>query len=298
MASKERGLGKGLGALLGDAALQTQSEGSVTLPLSQIQPGLNQPRKRFEPEALAELAESIRQHGIIQPITVRRLSSGYYQIIAGERRWRAAREAGLSEVPAMIIEADDKTVMELGLIENLQREDLNPLEEAKGYQTLLKEYGMTQEGIAQRMGKSRPAIANALRLLALPEEVLAMLEDGSLSAGHARALLTLPGESLQVALAKRVAAEGLSVRQTEALARRLAKEPKEVPPPKEDKDDIAIYLADVEKNLSNRFGRKVKVVNGRKKGHIELEYYDPDDLEALLNALEQAPSLGKGGLNQ
>ena len=298
MASKERGLGKGLGALLGDAALQTQSEGSVTLPLSQIQPGLNQPRKRFEPEALAELAESIRQHGIIQPITVRRLSSGYYQIIAGERRWRAAREAGLSEVPAMIIEADDKTVMELGLIENLQREDLNPLEEAKGYQTLLKEYGMTQESIAQRMGKSRPAIANALRLLALPEEVLAMLEDGSLSAGHARALLTLPGENLQAALAKRVAAEGLSVRQTEALARRLAKEPKEAPPPKEDKDNIAIYLADVEKNLSNRFGRKVKVVNGRKKGRIELEYYDPDDLEALLNALEQAPSLRKGGLNQ
>ena len=298
MASKERGLGKGLGALLGDAALQTQSEGSVTLPLSQIQPGLNQPRKRFEPEALAELAESIRQHGIIQPITVRRLSSGYYQIIAGERRWRAAREAGLSEVPAMIIEADDKTVMELGLIENLQREDLNPLEEAKGYQTLLKEYGMTQESIAQRMGKSRPAIANALRLLALPEEVLAMLEDGSLSAGHARALLTLPGENLQAALAKRVAAEGLSVRQTEALARRLAKEPKEAPPPKEDKDSIAIYLADVEKNLSNRFGRKVKVVNGRKKGRIELEYYDPDDLEALLNALEQAPSLRKGGLNQ
>ena len=266
--------------------------------MSQIQPGLNQPRKRFEPEALAELAESIRQHGIIQPITVRRLSSGYYQIIAGERRWRAAREAGLSEVPAMIIEADDKTVMELGLIDNLQREDLNPLEEAKGYQTLLKEYGMTQEGIAQRMGKSRPAIANALRLLALPEEVLAMLEDGSLSAGHARALLTLPGENLQAALAKRVAAEGLSVRQTEALARRLAKEPKEAPPPKEDKDNIAIYLADVEKNLSNRFGRKVKVVNGRKKGRIELEYYDPDDLEALLNALEQAPSLRKGGLNQ
>ena len=157
---------------------------------------------------------------------------------------------------------------------------------------------MTQEGIAQRMGKSRPAIANALRLLALPEEVLAMLEDGSLSAGHARALLTLPGENLQAALAKRVAAEGLSVRQTEALARRLAKEPKEAPPPKEDNDNIAIYLADVEKNLSNRFGRKVKVVNGRKKGRIELEYYDPDDLEALLNALEQAPSLRKGGLNQ
>lgn len=295
MATKERGLGKGLGALLGDAALQTQAEGSVTLPISQIQPGLNQPRKRFEPEALAELAESIRTHGVIQPITVRRLGSGYYQIIAGERRWRAAREAGLSEVPAMVIEADDRTVMELGLIENLQREDLNPIEEAKGYETLCKEYGMTQEGIAQRMGKSRPAVANALRLLALPEAVLTLLEEGSLSAGHARALLSLPNEALQLALSKRVVAEGLSVRQTEALAKRLSKPAKEPLTATRGKDDIALYLSEVEKTLSGRFGRKVKVVHGRKKGRIELEYYNPEDLEALLNALEQAPSLPKGG---
>lgn len=295
MATKERGLGKGLGALLGDAALQTQPEGSLTLPISQIQPGLNQPRKRFEPEALAELTESVRTHGVIQPITVRRLGSGYYQIIAGERRWRAAREAGLSEVPAMVIEADDRTVMELGLIENLQREDLNPLEEARGYETLLKEYGLTQESVAQRMGKSRPAIANSLRLLALPESILSMLESGTLSAGHARALLTLPTEALQLALAKRVTEEGLSVRQTEALAKRLSKAPKEAPKKDDRKAEIAMYLADVEKNLSNRFGRKVKVTNGRKKGKIELEYYNADDLEALLTALEQAPSLSKGG---
>ena len=295
MATKERGLGKGLGALLGDAALQTQPEGSLTLPISQIQPGLNQPRKRFEPEALAELTESVRTHGMIQPITVRRLGSGYYQIIAGERRWRAAREAGLSEVPAMVIEADDRTVMELGLIENLQREDLNPLEEARGYETLLKEYGLTQESVAQRMGKSRPAIANSLRLLALPESILSMLESGTLSAGHARALLNLPTEALQLALAKRVTEEGLSVRQTEALAKRLSKAPKETPKKDDHKAEIAMYLADVEKNLSNRFGRKVKVTNGRKKGKIELEYYNADDLEALLTALEQAPSLSKGG---
>ena len=295
MATKDRGLGRGLSALLGDAALQSQAEGSVSLPINQVQPGLNQPRKRFEPEALDELTESIRTHGIIQPLTVRRLSSGYYQIIAGERRWRAARQAGLTQVPALIIEADDRTVMELGLIENLQREDLNPLEEAKGYETLLKEYGMTQEAIAQRMGKSRPAIANALRLLALPDQVLAMLEDGSLSAGHARALLSLPDQALQSALAKRVAAEGLSVRQTEALAKRLAKQPKAKKTPDRGAGDLQLYLADVEKNLSSRFGRKVKVLNGRKKGKIELEYYSVNDLEALLSALEQAPALPKGG---
>ena len=295
MATKDRGLGKGLGALLGDAALQTQAEGSVTLPINQVQPGLNQPRKRFEPEALEELTESIRTHGIIQPLTVRRLASGYYQIIAGERRWRAAREAGLAEVPALIIEADDRTVMELGLIENLQREDLNPLEEAKGYETLQKEYGMTQEVIAQRMGKSRPAIANALRLLALPDDILALLEDGSLSAGHGRALLGLSDKAVQSALCKRILSEGLSVRQTEALVKRLSAAPKAKKPKEESADNLQLYLADIEKSLSARFGRKVKVLNGRKKGKIELEYYSPSDLDALLTALEQAPSLPKGG---
>ena len=190
----ELGLGRGLNALLGDPDLQPQGEGSVLLPISQVEPGLNQPRKRFDPEALADLAESIRVHGIIQPLTVRRLSSGYYQIIAGERRWRAAKEAGLAEVPAVIIEADDRKVMELGLIENLQREDLNPAEEARGYQVLMEEYGLTQDQVAQRMGKSRPAIANTLRLLALPEDLLKLLEEEALSAGHVRAADRGPGE--------------------------------------------------------------------------------------------------------
>ena len=176
----EHGLGRGLGSLLGAPELQAQESGSVTLPISQVEPGLNQPRKQFDPEALEDLAQSIRQHGIIQPLTVRQLPSGYYQIIAGERRWRAAKQAGLSEVPAIIIEADDRKAMELALIENLQREDLNPVEEARGYQVLMSKYDFTQEKVAERMGKSRPAVTNTLRLLALPEEVLAMVEQGDL----------------------------------------------------------------------------------------------------------------------
>ena len=196
-----------------------------------MEPGLNQPRKRFDQEALAELADSIRIHGIIQPLTVRRLSSGYYQIIAGERRWRAAKAAGLAEVPAVIIEADDRKVMELGLIENLQREDLNPVEEARGYQVLMEEYGLTQEQVAQRMGKSRPAIANTLRLLALPEDLMALVEEGALSAGHARALLGAPTAALQREAAKQVVERQLSVRQTEALIRALQREKKPKPAP-------------------------------------------------------------------
>ena len=293
MASKERGLGKGLGALLGDAALQTQEGGSLTLPISQVQPGLNQPRKRFEEEALADLADSIRQHGIIQPLTVRRLASGYYQIIAGERRWRAAKQAGLTEVPATIIEADDKKVMELGLIENLQREDLNPMEEAKGYKVLMDEHGMTQEDVAERMGKSRPAVANTLRLLALPDAVQLMLEEGKLSAGHARALLVLPKGDAMKKLAQRVIAEGLSVRQTEAMAKHLAKAGDEVE--KKPKEEPDIYVMEAAKSLSNRFGRKVAISGGKKKGKVEFEFYDQHDLMLLLDALETATVPKKGG---
>ena len=293
MASKERGLGKGLGALLGDAALQTQEGGSLTLPISQVQPGLNQPRKRFEEEALADLADSIRQHGIIQPLTVRRLASGYYQIIAGERRWRAAKQAGLTEVPATIIEADDKKVMELGLIENLQREDLNPMEEAKGYKVLMDEHGMTQEEVAERMGKSRPAVANTLRLLALPDAVQLMLEEGKLSAGHARALLVLPKGDAMKKLAQRVVAEGLSVRQTEAMAKHLAKAGDEVE--KKPKEEPDIYVMEAAKSLSNRFGRKVAISGGKKKGKVEFEFYDQHDLMLLLDALETATVPKKGG---
>ena len=197
MAAKTRGLGKGLGALMGDAAL-SGNEGNSLLPISQVEPGLNQPRKFFDEESLHDLADSIREHGIIQPLTVRRLASGYYQIIAGERRWRAARLAGLTEVPAVIIEADDKKVLELGLIENLQREDLNPMEEAEGYEVLMRDHGMTQEDVARRMGKSRPAVANALRLLTLPQGVRPMVEDGKLSAGHARAVLSVKGGEMKL----------------------------------------------------------------------------------------------------
>ena len=287
--ASERGLGKGLGALLGDTSLQAQESGSVYLPISQVEPGLNQPRKQFDQAALDDLADSIREHGIIQPLTVRRLSSGYYQIIAGERRWRAAKLAGLHEVPAVIIEADDRKVMELGLIENLQREDLNPMEEADGYLVLKEEFGLTQEEIAKRMGKSRPAIANALRLTGLPVLLREMVVDGDLSAGHARALLSLPRVDLQEKAAQQVISQELTVRQTEALVKKLQEEEK--PQKAKAVDEQRIYLDEIEKNLSSRLGRKVSIAAGRKKGKIELEYYDLEDLEALLALLESL----KGG---
>ena len=279
--TKELGLGRGLNALLGDPDLQAQGEGSVSLPISQVQPGLNQPRKRFDQDALADLAESIRVHGIIQPLTVRRLSSGYYQIIAGERRWRAAKLAGLAEVPAVIIEADDRKVMELGLIENLQREDLNPMEEAAGFQSLIESYHMTQEEAAQRVGKSRSAVTNALRLLGLTPSVRKLVEEGKLSAGHARALVPL-SPSLQESAASAIVSGGLSVRQTEALVKRLSAEKKEAQA--KDPDEVD-YLAEAQNELKARLCRGVKIVPGRKKGRIELEYYGVDDLNDLLDAL-------------
>jgi ParB family chromosome partitioning protein len=287
----ELGLGRGLNALLGDPDLPDQNEGSISLPISQVEPGLNQPRKRFDEDALSDLADSIRVHGIIQPLTVRRLATGYYQIIAGERRWRAAKAAGLQEVPAVIIEADDRKVMELGLIENLQREDLNPAEEARGYRTLMEEYGLTQEQVAQQMGKSRPAITNTLRLLALPEEVMALVEEGSLSAGHARAILGAPSPALQKEAAKRVVESQLSVRQTEALIKALQKEKKEKAKP--EGPDLSLYLGELEKDLSGRLGRKVKIAHKGKKGRIELEYYNEQDMEALLALLQHLN--GEGG---
>ena len=277
----ERGLGRGLGALLGDAALQSQEGGSLSLPISQVEPGLKQPRKRFDEESLQDLADSIRIHGIIQPLTVRRLSSGYYQIIAGERRWRAAKLAGLMEVPAVIIEADDRTVMELGLIENLQREDLNPIEEAEGYQVLMSQYNMTQEETAQRVGKSRSAVANALRLLNLCPPVRAMVEDGRLTNGHARALLPL-SPALQETAAASILKNDLSVRQTELLVKKLTAEKREKPSPTGVTVD---YAQEAARDLGNSLGRGCRIVTGRKKGRIELEYYSVDDLNYLLEAL-------------
>ena len=283
-----KGLGKGLGALMGDAALQPELSGSLSLPISQVQPGLNQPRKRFEDGALQDLADSVRVHGIIQPLTVRRLSSGYYQIIAGERRWRAAKLAGLTEVPAVIIEANEQKVMELGLIENLQREDLNPVEEAKGYEGLMNEHGLTQEEVAQRVGKSRPVVANAVRLLDLPDPVLQLLEEGKLSAGHARSLLPLTSGSQQREAAQRVVNEGLSVRQTEALVKSLLQDGQKSQERKgKPADPNRIYRDAAAKELTARFGRKVSIIHGAKRGSLSFEYYNDDDLNDLLDLLEQ-----------
>lgn len=275
-------LGRGLDALLGDTTLQAQTGGSVNLPVAQVEPGLNQPRKHFDEEALADLAESIRQHGILQPLTVRRLASGYYQIIAGERRWRAARQAGLEEVPAIIIEADDRKVMELGLIENLQREDLNPMEEAAGYRTLIQDYGLTQEEAARRVSKSRPAVANAMRLLALPQEVQWLIEQGNLSAGHGRALLALPTAEVQITFAGEIVERGYSVRETEARIRQLLQR-KPAPTPAE--DPLRLYYEEAQRQLTAGLGRRVTITPGKKKGKIALEYYDQEDLNRLLQAL-------------
>lgn len=282
MASKKpSGLGRGLGALLGDDVMKTESSGSLSLPISQVETCSSQPRKRFDDESLQELADSISQHGIIQPLTVRKLSSGYYQIIAGERRWRAARLAGLQEVPVIVIEADDRKAAELAMIENLQREDLNPMEEAAGFQSLIESYHMTQEEAAQRVGKSRSAVTNALRLLGLTPSVRKLVEEGKLSAGHARALVPL-SPSLQESAANAIVSGGLSVRQTEALVKRLSAEKKEAQ--SKDPDEVD-YLAEAQNELKARLCRGVKIVPGRKKGRIELEYYGVDDLNDLLDAL-------------
>lgn len=277
-------LGRGLDALLGDSSLRAQTGGSVSLPIAQVEPGLNQPRKHFDDESLADLAESIRQHGILQPLTVRRLASGYYQIIAGERRWRAARQAGLEEVPAIIIEADDRKVMELGLIENLQREDLNPMEEAAGYRALIQDYGLTQEEAAKRVSKSRPAVANAMRLLALPQEIQWLLEQGNLSAGHGRALLALPSPETQIAFAEEIMAKGYSVRETEEKIR-LRLQEGEKPQQAKEPSPLRIYYKEAERQLTAGLGRRVTITQGKKKGKIALEYYDQEDLELLMQAL-------------
>ena len=280
--ASNKGLGRGLGALLGDFDEPVSSNSPYKmLPIYKVEPNPEQPRRDFDEEELQALSESIATHGIIQPLTVRETATGYYQIIAGERRWRAARMANLTEVPVVVIEADDKKAMELALIENLQRQDLNPVEEALGYQSLMDEYGMTQEEAAGRVGKSRPAVANALRLLNLCPQVLDKVRCGELSAGHARAVLTLKTEKQQQQAAQKIIALGLSVRQAELLCKNMSREHKEIPmiPLKVD------YIGECEKSLSKYLGRGVKIINGKRKGKFELEFYGPEDLENLLNAL-------------
>lgn len=281
-ANPKKGLGRGLDALLADNDAETGASRTTVLRTLDIEPNRKQARRHFDQEALHELAESIAEHGLIQPIVVRRKENGYYEIIAGERRWRAARLAGLSDVPVVIIEADDKKAMELALIENLQRADLNPIEEALGYQELMGTYEMTQEQAAARVGKSRPAVANALRLLSLSPAVLELVKDGALSAGHARALLPVKDEAQQLSLAQKVMALGLSVRQTEALCKKLSRQaqPAKPQPPQVD------YLAECEKELTAGLGRKVRIVSGKRKGRIELEYYGQEDLQQLYDALQ------------
>lgn len=285
MAKAKGGLGKGFGALLGESLLaEDETGGGVsTLPMTLIEPNREQPRKMFEPEAMQELTRSIAMHGVVTPITVRKTDRAYYQIIAGERRWRAARSAGLTEIPALVIEADDKTVMELALIENLQRQDLNPVEEAEGYHSLMTEYGLTQEQVAERVGKSRPSVANALRLLALPQVARDMVSAGTLSAGHARAVLSIKDAQQRTPdILEKMA--GMSVRQAEKFARDLGRSPA----PKASPAPFAVdYCAEVAARLEQSLGRRVRIEQGKSSGTVTLEFYGADDLERLTAALEK-----------
>ena len=281
--AQPKGLGRGLGALLGDFQEPVLEKSNFrTVPLHKIEPNPDQPRKDFDEELLQELSESISVHGLIQPLAVRETDSGYFQIIAGERRWRACRMAGIGEVPVVVVEADDRKAMELALIENLQRSDLNCVEEALGYQALLDDFGLTQEECSTQVGKSRSAVANALRLLHLPDKILLMLREGKLTAGHARAVLSIKSEKKQLEAAQKIAALGLSVRQAELLCKNLSQEKPAEPP----KAVLTVdYVAECEKSLSRALGRGVKIINGKRKGKFELEFYGQDDLQVLLDSL-------------
>ena len=288
-------LGRSFTSMLEDNLIETPKGAVQNIPLSDIEPNRGQPRREFDEEALASLAGSISQLGVLQPIIVTELAdgSGMYRIIAGERRWRAARIAGLAEVPAIVIEADDRKMTELSLIENLQREDLDPIEEAEGYKTLMDNYHLTQEEAAERVGKSRSAVANSLRLLGLCPEVRQMLQNGDLSGGHARALLPLKAD-LQLDAANLIVKQGLSVRQTEALAKRLSN-PKEERKPTNDELIAESYGRLAAQELSDKIGRTCRIVSGKKKGRIELDYYGIDDLNDLLEALAAIKRRKNGG---
>lgn len=292
--STKKGLGRGLGALLGDTALQMEENAAdpARISIYKIEPNPLQPRKQFDELELQALADSITANGLIQPLALRRLPNGYYQIIAGERRWRACRLAGLEEVPAVILEADEQKAMELALIENLQRQDLNPVEEALGYQSLMQDYALTQEQVAQQVGKSRPAIANSLRLLQLPEEILDSLASGALSAGHARALLQLQDAHLQAIAAQKITALDLSVRQAERLCKQMSHEAAPKAEPEAAAPLEVDYIAECEAALSRQLGRGVKIINGKRKGRFELEFYGQEDLQRLLELLSAIPAEG------
>lgn len=284
MAPKKGGLGRGLDALLVDNSIENISSSSaVKLKLNEIEPNKNQPRKNFDEKALSELAESIQKHGVIQPLLVRPLPGGNYQLVAGERRWRASRIAGLTEVPVVIRELSDDDAAALALIENLQREDLDPIEEAEGYKYLMDNFGLTQDEAAKRVGKSRPAVANLMRLLALPKEVMAMVSEKKLSAGHARALLPLEEAKLIKQFADEVFAKALSVRQTEKAVKDFLKSKKaEKPAAEKDK-----YITEVELSLCETLGRKVSVKQSGKGGSITIEFFDKNDLEKLAKLFEE-----------
>ena len=285
MAAKEKkGLGTGLGILFGEEKYNDENE-LRQLSVTKLVPRREQPRTVFDDASLQELADSLRRYGVIQPVTARKLDGGFYQIIAGERRWRAARLAGLEEIPVRVIEADDRRTAELALVENLQREDLNPIEEARGYQALIEEYGLTQEEAAQSVGRSRPAITNSMRLLSLAPDVLSMVEEGKLSAGHARALLPIADEKARAAAANEVVKKGLSVRKTELLAARRVREAAQEK--RSGSPDGVDYAADVSEQLSSLLGRRVRLVEGRSTGRIELSFYGADDREALIADLEK-----------
>lgn len=280
MAKKQSGLGKGLGALMLENNVDEMVSTS-TLPINEIIPNKEQPRKTFDEGALQELADSITVHGVLQPLLVRPLLSGGYQLIAGERRWRASRMAGLKEVPVIIRELSDSEAMEIAIIENLQREDLNPIEEAEGLQALIDKCDYTQEQVAVSVGKSRPAIANALRLLKLPEEVRQMTKDGEISAGHARALLAFDNQAIMYEVAKQIVSDKLTVRDVE----RLAKRPTKSADKKQTAKRRDSFYDEVELSLTEVLGRRVKVYNGRSKGTLEIEFYSLDDLKDIANAI-------------
>lgn len=280
---KRGGLGKGLDAIFAENDTENQNS-SIALPLRDIEPNRSQPRKQFDDGALAELADSISQHGILQPLLVRPLVSGGYQIVAGERRWRAARMAGLTEVPAVVREMSDQQVMQLALIENLQREDLTALEEAQGYQMLIESYGLTQEEIAKIVGKSRPAVANALRLLNLPQAVRELVAEGKLSAGHARTLLSMESAQDMLEMAQLTVKHGISVRELEKMVKKFLSHETEAEPASPRKKKPR-YFEEVELALNTHLGRKVKVEGGKNKGMLQIEFYGEEDLENLVNSL-------------